>query len=150
MSLTTREAFARLLLALATVLPCAPLSAQEVTEEVARQNTAEAPQEDFSWMSGGIGDEALQEMRRTAAAYNVHVLFSDRQGHYLANVPFAVVGRDGRQIYSGVSDGPMLYLRLPGGAYRVSAEIDGIWQNRAVRAGGKGRPARLSFVARGE
>jgi len=135
-----------LLLTLLAIVPGAPLLA----EEVAWSNTVGAEQEALSWMSGGIGDEALQAMRKQAAAYNVHVLFTDRQGSYLANIPFNVTARDGRQIYSGVSDGPLLYLRLPVGSYRVSAEIDRVWQNRNVRVTRGARPVSMSFVARGE
>ena len=141
-----------LLLALSASLAGLPALAADGGEatEAASANSAGMPQPEISWMSGGVGDEALQEMRKAAGTYNVHVLFTNRQGSYLADVPFAVTGRDGRKVHSGVSDGPLLYLRLPAGAYRVSAEIDGVWQHRAVRVASAGRPAKLSFVARGD
>lgn len=144
-----RHLLLRLWLGLAVILPASPLLAEE-PDQVSRANSVGLPQDGVAWMSGGIGDEALQEMRKSAASYNVHVLFTDRQGSYLANIPFTVAGRDGRQIHAGVSDGPLLYLRLPTGSYRVSAEIDRVWQSRSIRVVSNGRPAKLSFVARGE
>lgn len=136
-----------ILLALCLVLPTVGLQAQE-TNTVAKANRSSTAQAEVSWLSGGIGDEALQEMRQVAAAYNVHVLFSDRQGAYLANIPFRIAGRDGRQIYAGTSEGPLLYLKLAPGVYQVSAEIDGKWQNRQIKAGAAKSSVKLSFVGR--
>lgn len=148
-----RRSLASMLVAIVATLPCTPLMAEESSEpdsQVAKANSLSIPDEEFAWMSGGIGDEALQEMRKAARAYNVHVLFTDRQGSYLANIPFTVLGQNNQTTYTGVSDGPLLYLRLPAGAYRVSAKIDNVWQTRPIRVATTGRPAKLSFVARGE
>ena len=150
---TFRRSLASMLVAIVATLPCSPLSAQESSDpdnQVAKANQLSSSNDEFAWMSGGIGDEALQEMRKAASGYNVHVLFTDRQGSYLANVAFSVVGRNNQTTYTGVSDGPLLYLRLPPGAYRVSAKIDDAWQTRPIRVAASGRPARLSFVARGD
>jgi len=136
-------------LALLLALPCAPLLADQV-DEVVSFNATSAPQEVISWMSGGIGDDARDEMRKAAAAYNVHLVFSDPQGHYLADIPFKVARRDGSEIYSGVSEGPLLYLKLPAGSYQITAEIDGVWQSKRIQAGASGRSARMVFIARGE
>ena len=136
-------------LALVAALQCAPLLADEV-DEVASHNATSMPQEQVPWMSGGIGDEARDQMRKAAAAYNVHLVFSDRLGNYLADIPFSVARRDGRKIHSGVSEGPLLYLKLPPGAYRISAEMNGLWQSKRVQASASGTLAKTSFVAREE
>lgn len=149
-----QRSLAEMLLILVAMTPCTPLMADEVesdaANDAAKANTVSLSPDEIPWMSGGIGDDALQEMRKAAAAYNVHVLFTDRQGSYMANIPFTVAGRDGRQILSGVSDGPLLYLRLPPGSYRLSVEIDNAWQNRSIRVLRQGRPLGLSFIGRGE
>ena len=97
-------------------------------------------------MSGGIGDEARDEMRKSAAAYSVHLVFSDPQGSYLAAIPFTVTRLNGRELYSGVSAGPLLYLKLPPGSYQIAARFDGVWQSKRIRAGSSGEPAKVSFV----
>ncbi|WP_153131939.1 hypothetical protein [Dechloromonas hortensis] len=130
-------------------LLCPPLQAGEVGDN-AKSNAISIPQADIPWMSGGIGEEARDEMRKAAASYNVHIVFSNRQGSYLADIPFAVAGRDGRQIISGVSEGPLLYIKLPPGAYRISAQIDGAWLHRRIQAGTTRQPLRMVFVSRGE
>lgn len=137
------------LLAVFATLHCASLQADEV-DDTARSNVVSAPQASIPWMSGGIGDEARDDMRSAAAGYNVHLVFSDRQGAYLADIPFAVSRLDGREIQSGVSEGPLLYLKLPPGAYRISANIDGAWQSKRIQTGAPGHSVRMSFIARGE
>lgn len=134
-------------LALCLGLPLVPGLAQE-TAGVAQANAASPAPAELPWLSGGIGDEALQEMRKAAAGYNLQVLFSNRLGSYLASVPFKLSGRAGRTLLSGISEGPLLYLKLGPGSYRFSAEIDGAWQSRNIRVSSSGSPVRLMFVAR--
>ncbi|WP_265948213.1 hypothetical protein [Dechloromonas sp. A34] len=146
---TARRALARSLLAVAAAFLCTSLPAADIDDN-AKSNVVSAPQAQIPWMSGGIGDEARDEMRKAATAYNVQVIFSDRQGSYLANIPFAVTGRNGKEVVAGVSEGPLLYIKLPPGSYRLSAQIDGAWQHKQIQAGTTGRPVRTSFVSRGE
>lgn len=127
-------------------LQCAPLQA-DMADDEARFNAASASQAAIPWRSGGVGDEAREEMRKAAASYNVHLTFIDRQGAYLSGIPVSVRRRSGQEIYSGVSEGPLLYLKLPRGSYQVSAMIDDAWQNRRIQLGAAGGSARLSFVA---
>lgn len=100
------------------------------------------------WLSGGIGDESREEMRQASGSYNVLVVFSDPQGSYLAAIPFAVTGPAGDEIVAGVSDGPLLYLRLPAATYRLAVQIDGVWQSRRIQPGTGRQPLRLTFVGR--
>ena len=141
------------LLALAVVLQGVPFmaaAADDVATAPRTTNTTSAPQEAIAWMSGGVGDEALAEMQKAAAAYNVHLMFSNQAGNYLAAVPFTVAQSappNAREIYSGVSKGPLLYLKLPPGSYKISAEIDGQWKSQQVQAGAAGSVSKLSFVS---
>ena len=104
----------------------------------------------ISWMSGGVGDESLSEMRRMSAGYNVHLIFSGRSGAYLAAIHVKASRRNGQLIYEGVSDGPLLYLKLSPGSYRIAAEIDRVWQTRRIQVAASGRPTTLHFVADSE
>ena len=146
---TSTKTLQRGLLLMALSLPGLPAWAGEIGD-VAKQNTTSAPQAELSWMSGGIGDEARDEMRKAAAAYSVHLVFSDQQGAYLAGIPFSVTKLNGRELYSGVSAGPLLYLKLPPGSYLISAQFDGIWHNKRITAGTGENPARVSFVGYGK
>jgi hypothetical protein len=146
---TNTKTLQRGLLLMALALPGLPAWAGEIGD-VAKQNTISAPQAELPWMSGGIGDEARDEMRKAAAAYSVHLVFSDQQGAYLAGIPFTVSKLNGRELYSGVSAGPLLYLKLPPGSYQIAAQFDGTWHNKRIQAGTSENPARVSFVGYGK
>jgi len=137
------------LLALVVANCWAPVWA-ETAGQAARQDLTSAPQEQIPWISGGVSDEARDEMRKAAPAYNVHLMFSNRQGSYLADIPFTVSKVNGRELYSGVSEGPLLFLKLPPGTYQIAVQLDGVWQNKRIRAGTSGNPAKASFVGNGK
>ena len=141
-----RPAMRNGLLALVVVLQCGLLQANAADDVAA----AGATQAEIPWMSGGVGEEAREEMRMAASAYNVHVVFSARNGDYLADIPVTVTTRNGRKIYSGVSEGPLLYLKLSPGSYRIAARIDGAWQDKRIESGASGRTTKVTFVSRGE
>lgn len=136
------------LAALVAALACPPLLADEIGN-AAKLNASNTSQAGISWMSGGIGDEARDEMRKAASGYNVLVVFSERGGAYLAEIPFSVSGRDGREVLAGTTDGPLLYIKLPAASYRLSAQIDGNWQSKRIYASTSGRPVRTMFISRG-
>ena len=133
-------------LILASALHGTPLQAKEKKETPRVDATSTSPAE-ISWMSGGVGDEALGEMRKMAPSFNVHIVFNDRAGAYLAGIPFTVASGNGRIIHSGVSDGPLLYLKLKPGSYRISAEIDGASQRHSLKLGANEPSVRMSFVS---
>lgn len=135
--------------AIVAALSCTPLLAVEI-DDVAKSNASSAPQAEIPWTSGGVGDDARDEMRKVATAYNILIVFSNRHGSYLAGIPFTVTGRNGREVLAGVSDGPLLYMKLPPAAYRISAQIDGTWQSKRILAGRPGHPERTIFVSRGD
>lgn len=137
------------IVAVIAALQCAPLSAVEVGD-AAKANTASGPQESISWVTGGIGYEAMSEMRRLSADYNVQMMFIGARGSYLAGIPFSVKQRNGELVHSGVTEGPLLYLKLPAGTYQVAAELDGVWQTRTIQAASAGRTARVRFVGRSD
>ena len=122
----------------------------ETAGQAARQDLTSAPQEQIPWISGGVSDEARDEMRKAAPSYNVHLMFSNRQGSYLADIPFTVSKPNGRELFSGVSEGPLLYLKLPPGTYQIAVQLDGVWQHKRIRAGTSGNPAKASFVGNGK
>ena len=137
------------LIAMVIVLQCAPALAFEL-DDAAKSNVASSPQAGISWLSGGVGDEAMAEMHKQGAAYNVHLMLTGPRGNYLAGIPFTVSRRSGQVTVSGVTEGPLLYLQLPAGRYQIAVEIDGAWQTRRVQALASGPATKVRFVAKGE
>jgi hypothetical protein len=150
---SARRFLSRALLALVAGLASSSLAVAEMGTQAgtqARYDASGGGAAEVPWKSGGIGEAAIAEMRQAAADYNVLIVFSDRQGSYLADIPFTVTRRDGREILSGVSEGPLLHIRLPAATYRISAKLDGTWQSRQVSVGSTAQPRRLSFIGRAD
>ena len=74
------------LIAVMFALQCSPVLAVEV-DDAAKSNVTSSPQEAISWISGGVGDEAMAELHKVSTAYNVHLLLTGASGNYLAGVP---------------------------------------------------------------
>jgi hypothetical protein len=119
-------------------------------DDAAKSNVASSPQAEVSWISGGVGDEAMTEMHKLAAAYNVRLMITGPQGNYRAGIPFKITRQNGLLMVSGVTEGPLLYLKLPAGHYQIAVELDGAWQTRRVQASGSGKATNVRFVAKGE
>ncbi|NTV70217.1 MAG: hypothetical protein HGA71_08740 [Azonexaceae bacterium] len=136
-------------IAMTIVLQCTPVLAFEV-DDAAKSNVASSPQAEVSWLSGGVGDEAMTEMHKLSTTYNVHLMLTGPRGNYLAGIPFTVSRRNGQVTVSGVTEGPLLYLKLPAGRYQIAVEIDGAWQTRRVQASASGPATKVRFVAKGE
>lgn len=97
-------------------------------------------------LSGGIGEAAQEEMKRAAKDYNVHLVFSNPRGEYLADVPYAVSDARGRQVASGTSDGPLLYLRLPPGSYNVAAQLGESSVTKRIKAPANRAGAEINLI----
>ncbi|MBS1199155.1 MAG: hypothetical protein H6R18_2940, partial [Proteobacteria bacterium] len=65
-------------------------------------------------------------------------------------IPFTVARQNGQKLHEGVSEGPLLYLKLRPGSYQIAAEIDGRWQSKSIRIGTSGSAAKMMFVSGSE
>lgn len=133
----------------AIALQLGPSALAQDGNDLLRCGVPGIPVETVAWMSGGIGEADRARMNRAAADYNLQVVFSDRAGHYLADVPFSIKAHPAGPRYAAVSAGPLLYIRLPPGRYRISARLDGVWQAREIRSGATPRLLRIAFVSSG-
>lgn len=97
-------------------------------------------------LSGGVGDASVAEMKQAAKDYNVRLVFSNRRGEYVADVPYTITDARRREVAAGTSDGPLLYLRLPPGRYEVSARIGTTAVKKRIQALSKGSGPEISLV----
>lgn len=84
------------------------------------------------YVSGGIGQDEVDAMRKIAGEYNVRLTFTGKSGEYLSDVDTHIRSTDGAVAFAVVSEGPLLYVRLPRGSYRVSASYNGVLQQTAI------------------
>jgi hypothetical protein len=86
-----------------------------------------------SYISGGVGSDAVQALRDVKGRYNLHLLFAVQgSGEYLANVRVRLANRQGNTVLDTVSDGPYFFAKLQPGRYQVSAESEGRTLTRSV------------------
>lgn len=76
-------------------------------------------------MSGGIGIEQQEAMRKQAAAYNVKLVFALKSREYVADVKVSIADKNGNEILNTISEGPWLYVQLPPGVYTIKCSFRG-------------------------
>ena len=77
-------------------------------------------------------------MRRMAGEYPLRIKFSERKdGEFLAEVPVVNMDGHGKQVFELSKAGPMLYVKLPNGKYKVSARFKGLTESQEVMLAGK-------------
>jgi len=97
----------------------------------AQMPTPPAPVHVGSHLCGGVGDSSLTQLQSRATDYNLGFwMVGGPSGAYLADVPIEI--RSGRQtVASFTADGPLCYVKLPGGRYTVTGTHNG--QTRSVQ-----------------
>ncbi|MCU6498479.1 carboxypeptidase regulatory-like domain-containing protein [Rugamonas sp. A1-17] len=78
------------------------------------------------YLSGGIGEDEQRAMQAARADYPVRLTFSTKgSGEYRADVAITILDRAGAVVATFVSPGPLCYLKLAPGSYRVVASLRG-------------------------
>lgn len=102
-----------------SLVPIGPQLAKAGTAEPGSQNP-----EMIAYVSGGIGDD--DPLLQTTENYNLHLVFAMQEsGEYLADIKVLIEDTKGKKILEADSPGPLFYVRLPSGNYRVTAAYNG-------------------------
>lgn len=88
-----------------------------------------------TFLSGGLTSDGAQAMRAAAPQYNLRVVFIAHTGQYLADVPVSIKSERGEAVLDGVSEGPMLWVKVPPGRYVVTAQYSGQPQVHRIEVG---------------
>lgn len=89
-----------------------------------------------AYASAGIGDD--DPLAVIAGDYNLQLVFAlQGSGSYLADVRVRIVDAAGHSLLEEQSPGPLFYVRLPAGTYRISAEFQGLAVHRSIALGGR-------------
>lgn len=92
------------------------------------------------YLNGGIGKEEADAMRREANAYPLRISFSERRdGEFIVDVPVVITDTYGRRALDLPKAGPLLYVRLPNGKYKVSARFNDVTETQNVTLAGTGK-----------
>ncbi len=122
-----------------------PVMAQENEESLEQYLPQVSQQGQITYTSGGIGLEERGALEATAKKYNLIISNADRKGEFTAETTI-VVTRKGNQEMLTVNDvGPLLYAKLPTGAYVVKATNGDKKAERTVSISGQ-KQARIHFI----
>ena len=117
----------------ASLLATLPLAASAQDSIVVETITA------TTYLNGGIGKDEEAAMRRVAKEFPLRMTFSERKdGEFLADVPVVIADARGNPVFELPKAGPMLYVMLPTGKYKVSARFKGLTESQEVTLDGKG------------
>ena len=78
----------------------------------------------YSFMSGGVGMEERDRMKKQANQYDLQLSFAARSGDYVSDVRVVIDDEHGNQIVNKTTAGPWFYVELPTGKYDVKATLN--------------------------
>ena len=86
-----------------------------------------------AYISGGIGAEERSAMRQSSELFNLRLTFAEEDsGAFLAGIDVKVYGAGSTLLLDITSSGPLLYVRLPPGRYRLEAVHAGTTVSKRV------------------
>jgi hypothetical protein len=98
-------------------------------------------QGNVSYVSGGVGDQALSRIRSLARDFNLEVTLANPKGDYLGGANVAVHDASGKAILHTESQGPLFLAALTPGKYTVTVSEAGHEAKRSVEIPKHGRAA---------
>jgi hypothetical protein len=94
-------------------------------EEAATGNSNGIP-----YVSGGIGLESREALRAKEGQYNLIVILSRKDGHYLGGAAVTIRNQAGKTLLEVDAQGPWMFAKLPPGNYTVEAKAGNITQSK--------------------
>ena len=91
-----------------------------------------------TYVNGGVGKDDEVALHRIAKEFPLRMTFSERKdGEFLADVPVVIADARGNPVFELSKAGPMLYVMLPNGKYKVSARFKCLTESQEVTLVGK-------------
>lgn len=87
-----------------------------------------------AYINGGIGQEEADEMRANAGKYNLRLYFSEaKQGQSISDVAVTVTDKKGNVKLDIADAGPMLFMHMENGTYKVVCQHNGVVIAKTVK-----------------
>ena len=91
-----------------------------------------------SYLNGGIGKDEESTMRRMAKKFPLRITFAERKdGEFVTGVPVVISDASGKPVLELPRSGPMLFVMLPDGKYKVNSRFKGVTKSQEVTLSGK-------------
>lgn len=92
----------------------------------------------MKYVTGGIGDEELAQLRSLENDFNIQMLIAGFNGEYIGDVTVKVVDTKDTVLFTVDNAGPYFYLSLPAGEYMVEVSTGGAMKSVKVKAPASG------------
>ncbi|MCK9398014.1 MAG: hypothetical protein M0Q44_20805 [Methylobacter sp.] len=90
-----------------------------------------------TYLNGGVGKSEQAAMHRIEKEFPLRITFSERKdGEFILDVPVVITDEHGNPVFELPKAGPMLYVMLPNGKYKVSARFKGLTESQEVTLSG--------------
>ncbi|HMN56726.1 MAG TPA: hypothetical protein PKE15_05740 [Ottowia sp.] len=100
-----------------------------------------------TYLNGGVGQLSEERMHKDARHWPLRMTFSDKTSNeFVADVKLKVFDHSGRAVLRLKDAGPMTYVQLPQGDYRVTADYRGDTLTREIHIGPKGMDANFHWM----
>lgn len=99
------------------------------------------------YKNGGVGENSEQMMRKEAHQWPLRMTFSEhKDDEFVANVGLKVFNQKGEAVLRLKDAGPMTYVKVPEGNYRITAHYKDHTESRTVHVGAKGADANFHWM----
>ncbi|MDI1308074.1 MAG: hypothetical protein PSV17_01395 [Methylotenera sp.] len=87
-----------------------------------------------TYFNGGIGQEEADDMRLHARDYNLRLYFSEgKKGQSITDVAVTITDKKGNIKLEVEDAGPMLFVQLTNGTYKVVSQHNGVMKTQTVK-----------------
>ena len=99
------------------------------------------------YLNGGIGQNEQKQMRKDAHNWPLRMTFSDKSNdEFVAGVGVKVFNKAGKAVLRLKDGGPMTFVQVPPGEYRITALYKGEALSRMVHIGPKGADVNFHWL----
>jgi hypothetical protein len=134
---------AMLAAALLVTMPAVSVGSYAATSQI----PPEQRQGNVTYVSGGIGRDESAAMRREESQFPLTLEFVQHakpNAEYVAAVNVIIKDHQGKTMLNTLSEGPLLFAKLPDGKYTVTAEDNGKKKERSIIVS-EGKPEHVVF-----
>jgi len=85
-----------------------------------------------AYVNGGFGEEEASDIKAKAGEYNMRLYLSEGKGHSIADVSVTITDKKGNVRLDLPNGGPLLFLKLENGIYKISAQYNGVTITRKI------------------
>jgi hypothetical protein len=78
-----------------------------------------------NYITGGVGDEELDQLKTQSDNYNLHLLISAQDGAFMSQATVRILDSKGGELLNITDAGPYVYAKLPVGTYTIEVTADG-------------------------